>query len=722
MGLSESTERRFSAAIIFAACAVFTLMLLVLPSYFPTFDEAKYLGIGVDIWSGKGITTVFGISFVVHAPAWPLVIAAPQALFGVEAIAVGRILNAISGISIVALTGVLGWRIRPIIGAMAAAGLLALVYLHDLSRTARLDVPAGALLMLFLVVAIVAVQRGSIRWSIAAGVVFALGFLVKEIDLPFAPAPWFVGVVLGRPWRSLWRTGAAFLTVAAILVAPWFAYYASHVHVVYRLDAPLWTFIPIVAGLVVLVAIGVFVERLADGPIGTRVAGLAARLGPEGRVRAIVGWGLTLLWAGLMTYAFAKTARLTSAQFLGIDQVRLYVDQWFGALRGVAVFGLVGVGIAVASLFVDRDAPTGPGIKALLITTITGIPLILLVISVGEPPRNYLANLAIVTALAAAGWSWAVERILRTSHAWVTVGGLLALGAAGGLVLAGLTSRGPLLPTVAGAAIGAVAAILLLVAARRKRPLWAFVAPGVAVALLIGGSGLLVAHGRNTTDPPGDAGRSAIVSKSVAWIRANVPPGATIAFGEFLAYETAYNLADDYTTVQIRARLSTSALSAPDGMARTGEAPADDWVAIDIAPRNIYQFYAYRAHWLTASFARTKATYWVYTTGISTSSVSIEAALTTATGFQKLTEWSVDVPGFAPYHTSIYKVDPTNVSFDTSRLVVAPDALERLVDLVTAGGPDGKALAGRLVDEVDVQPKGPDADAALARLKAAAGR
>jgi Dolichyl-phosphate-mannose-protein mannosyltransferase len=722
VGLSETTERRFSAAIVFAACAVFTLMLLVLPSYFPTFDEAKYLGIGVDIWSGKGITTVFGIPFIVHAPAWPAVIQAPQALLGISALSVGRVLNAISGISMVAFTGVLGWRIRPIIGAMAASGILALVYLHDLSRTARLDVPAGALLMAFLVIALVAVQRGSLRWAIAAGVVFALGFLVKEIDLPFAPAPWFVGAVLGRPWRSLWRTGAAFLGISAIGVAPWFAYYAAQTQHVYRLEAPLWAFVPIVAGLIVLIAIGVFVDRIANGPLGVRVERLVARLGPEGRTRAIVGWGLTLLWAGLMTYAFAKTSRLTSAEFLGIDQVRLYVDEWFGALRGVAVFGLVGVGIAVASLFIDRSAPTGPGIKSLLIVTITGIPLILLVISVGEPPRNYLANLAIVTALAAAGWSWAVDRILRSTHAYVTVGGLVALGAAGGLVLAGLTSRGPLLPTLVGAGIGATAAVLLLLAARRDRPLWSFVGPGVAVALLIGGSGLLVAHGRNTTDPPGDAGRSEIVSRSVAWIRANIPPGSTIAYGEFLAYETAYNLATDYGTVQIRARLSTSDVAAPDGMARTGEAPADDWVAIDIAPRNVYQFYAYRAHWLIASFARTNATYWVYTTGISTSSPTIEAALTTATGFQKLAEWSVNVPGFAPYHTSIYKVDPTKVVFDTSRLVVAPDALDRLVDLMAKGGADGKALAARLVDQVDVQPPGPDADAALARLKAAAGR
>ena len=477
------------------------------------------------------------------------------------------------------------------------------------------------------------------------------------------------------------------------------------------------------AGLVVLIAIGVFVDRIADGRLGTRIGGLAARLGPEGRTRAIVGWGLTLLWAGLMTYAFAKTARLTSAEFLGIDQVRLYVDQWFGALRGVAVFGLVGVGIAVVSLVRRSWRPAAgrassrcsssrsAGSRSSCSSSRWGSRRATTSrTSPSSPPWRPRAGAGRWTA------------ILRSSHAPVTVVGLVALGAAGGLVLAGLTSRGPALPTLAGAAIGFAAAVLLLVAAQRKRPLWAFVGPGVAVALLIGGTGLLVAHGRNTTDPPGDAGRSAIVSKSVAWIRANVPPGATIAFGEFLAYETAYNVAADYTTVQIRARLSTSSMTAPDGMARTGESPADDWVAIDIAPRNVYQFYAYRAHWLTASFARTNATYWIYTTGISTSSVSIEAALTPAAGFQKLTEWSVDVPGFAPYHTSVYKVDPTKVAVDPSRIVVAPDALNRIVDLISKAGADGTALAGRLVGQVDVQPPGPDADAALARLKAAAGQ
>jgi hypothetical protein len=115
-------------------------------------------------------------------------IALPQALFGIDALFVGRVLDAISGTAIVALTGAIGWRVRPIVGAISAAGLLALIYLHDLTRTARLDVPAAALLLLYLYVAYIAFRRGSVRLGLLAGLVFAAGFLVKEIDLPFAPS------------------------------------------------------------------------------------------------------------------------------------------------------------------------------------------------------------------------------------------------------------------------------------------------------------------------------------------------------------------------------------------------------------------------------------------------------------------------------------------------------------------------------------------------------
>jgi 4-amino-4-deoxy-L-arabinose transferase-like glycosyltransferase len=721
--MSESIERRLSAAAIVAATATFGLLLVLLPSYFPTFDEAKYLGIGVDIWSGHGITTVFGAVFTSHAPAWPAIIALPQKLFGIDPLAVGRVLDAICGIAFVILTGALGWRVRPIVGAISAAGLLALVYLHDLTRTARLDVPAATLTLLYLFVAFVAFRRGSIRLGIAAGLVFAAGFLVKEIDLPFAPAPLLAATLWGVPWRSLARTGAALLGVAAVGIAPWFVFYAVKLHLVYRLDAPGWTLVPIAIGLLVTVVVAASAERIAEHAVGARISRLAGRLGPDARLRKIIGWGLTLAWSALLTYVFAKTARLTGTAFLGLDQLRLYAATWFDALRTVAIFGLAGVVLAVVALIVDPAVAAARGIRDCLIVTICGIPLILLVIAVGEPPRNYLANLAIITVLAAAGWVWALERLLRTSRTFLLVGGAGLLGGAGGVVLAGLASGYSLIFGPAGVVVGAGAAGLALALERRGVEVRPFIVPAVSLFVLVGGAGLLVGHGRNSLNRAGDVARNQAVSTEVAWIRANIPHGTKIAYGSFLAYETAYYLAADYGTTEIRARIAVSSAAAPDGLLRVGESPAgDDWIAVDSAPRNVDQFQAYRASWLTSSFKSTAAMYWVYTTGIDTSSPTIEAALSSATGFTKVVEWTFPVKGAPPLHTSIYRIDPSAISFDTSRLVFAPDALERLADLLGEDGPAGRDAAARLLSQVDVEPPGPDADAALTTLKGLAGQ
>ena len=335
--MSESIERRLSIAVIAAATLIFGLLLVVLPSYFPTFDEAKYLGIGIDIYAGHGITTVFGALFTSHAPAWPAIIALPHALFGTDPLAVGRFLDAVCGIAFVVLTGALGWRVRPIVGAISAAGLLALIYLHDLTRTSRLDVPAATLTLLYLYVAFIAFRRGSLRLGLVAGAVFAAGFLVKEIDLPFAPAPILAAILWGTSWRSIGRTAAALVAVASVGIAPWFLFYAAKAHRVYRLDAPAWTLIPIALALLVAVIVGLSAGRIATSGLGTRIEAGARRLGSERRLRLLIGWGLTLIWALLQTYAYAKTARLTGTSFLGLDQLRLYAATWFDALWVVGI-------------------------------------------------------------------------------------------------------------------------------------------------------------------------------------------------------------------------------------------------------------------------------------------------------------------------------------------------------------------------------------------------
>ena len=721
--MTESIERRLSVAVIVAATAVFGLLLVILPFYFPTFDEAKYLGIGVDIWSGHGITTVFGGLFTSHAPAWPAIIALPQALFGIDPLAVGRFLDAICGIAFVVLTAAIGWRIRPIVGALSAGGLLALIYLHDLTRTSRLDVPAATLTLLYLFVAFIAFKRGSFRLGLAAGVIFAAGFLVKEIDLPFAPAPLFAAILWGSSWRSMSRTGAAMLAVGAVGVTPWFIFYAAKAHRVYRLDSPSWTLIPIGLAVLLLVVLGLAAGRIAESGLGTRIEGTARRLGSDGRLRAVIAWGLTLLWAAAQTYAYAKTARLTGTTFLGIDQLRLYAATWFDQLAVVAFFGLTGVALSIVALIVDRDLRGAGYVRAALIATICGLPLVLLVIAVGEPPRNYLANLALLTILAAVGWLWTLERVLRTQRAELLLGGAGLLGAAGGVVLAALGGRSALVFGLIGLIIGLGVVGLALYYERRGREIRAFIVPAIAVLVLVGGTSLLVVHGRNSVNRAGDVARSQMVGAEVAWIRANIPPGTEIAYGSFLAYETAYYLAADYGTTEIRARISISDAAAPDGLLRAGETPAgDDWIAVDSAPRNVDQFMAYRASWLVAQFQATKAAYWVYTTGIDTSSPTIESALTTATGFTKVAEWTFPVAGTAPLHTSIYKIDPAAISFNTTRLLMAPDALTRLVGLLGADGAAGKSAAQRIATEVNVEPAGPDATAALAALHTLAGQ
>ena len=722
MTIGEGSERRLSGVVIAASTAIFAVLLIVLPSYFPTFDEAKYLGIGVDIWSGHGPTTVFGALFTSHAPAWPAIIALPQVLVGADPLTVGRFLDAIFGIAFVVLTGVLGWRVRPFVGAISTAGLLALVYLHDLTRTARLDVPAAALALVYLWVAFSAFRRGSIRFGIAAGLVFAIGFLIKEIDLPFAPAPLFAAILWGAPWRSLARTGAAMLGIAAAGVSPWFVYFASKSQHVYRLETPAWTLVPIALGLLVAITLGLSAGRIAESGSGRRIAGAASRLGPDGRLRVVVGWGFMLVWAILLTYVFARTSRLSGTSFLGLQQLQLYAATWFNALWIVAIFGLSGVALAIVALIVDPNLGAARGIRDYLIATICGIPLLLLVISVGEPPRNYLANLAILTILASAGWLWALERLLQSQRTILLIACAGLLGGTGGAVLARLASGQLIAFGFAGVLVGAGAVGFALGLERRGTAVRPLIVPAVVLAILVGGGGLLVAHGRNSQSRAGDIARGQAVRTEVAWIRANVPPGTKIAYGSFLAYETAYPLADQYRAIQVPARLSISSPTAPDGLLWGGEGPQSGWVAVDIAPRNVDQFEGFRGSWIRSAFLKSGATYWAYTTGIDTSSPTILAALSTATGFQEVASWTFSVSGTTPLQASIYRVDPSKISFDPTRLVFSPDALTRLVGLLAAHGASGRAAATRFSARVDVQPPGPAADAALAGLRALVGR
>ena len=121
MDSRRNADRAVPALVIAGAAVAFIVLVLAGGAFYQSFDEAKYVGLGRNLLAGRGYMTVFGSLFLTHPPAWPLILAAPEAWFGVDPLAVGRLLNALSGTGLIALTGLLAWRIRPAAAIWAAS-------------------------------------------------------------------------------------------------------------------------------------------------------------------------------------------------------------------------------------------------------------------------------------------------------------------------------------------------------------------------------------------------------------------------------------------------------------------------------------------------------------------------------------------------------------------------------------------------------------------------
>ena len=722
------SERRLSIFVIASSVVAFLVLALIVPGFYPTFDEQKYLGIGYNLWAGNGPTTVFGVTFISHSPVWSAILAAPNVAFGIDPFAWGRFLNAVSGAAIVGLGGALGWRVRPAVGALAAAGILAIPYLHDLSRTARLDVPAAALAVLYVVMGFEAIRRGSSRWAIAAGAIFAFGFLVKEIALPFAPIPFIAGILWGRPWVVLARLGAWILLTASIGMSWWFAMYAALGHRVYRLDSPVWTLIPLTIGIAVAVVLGLSAGRLAQTASGQRLATWARESAPafwRRHGRTILAWGIALAWFAVLTLVFAKTSRLKGGSLIDIEQFRLYARAWLAPMRLVVLFGALGVVLAAIALVRLRDAVQRQAILDLVIATICAAPLVLLVVTVGEPPRNYLAQIAILVAIAAAGAVWAIEGLATIKPQILLVPICAVIGLVGGVVAANLVGpnwvvRAGIVGAVLGAGVGLIPRYIVRTGRGHTNLLRSIAVATTLVVALVVAAGTLAIHVRRTH--PNANGREVAVSTVQQWLRTNIPAGATVAFPSFLGYEMALGLQGRANTLLVRARISIADPKAPEGLIRVGDGVGDDWIAVDTAPRNVNEYQAYRATWLEAQLGRGAVDYWVYSTGISTAAGTIIPALASSTGIEQVAHWTFPVPGTTPIESYVFKIDAAKVSFDTSKMYMAPDALDRLVTRLEQEVVPPVQVAQTLLDRVVVTKVSPLGEGAMTRLKALAGR
>jgi hypothetical protein len=192
----------FAIALSAAGIGTFVVLRLLAPMHFTGWDEAYYLGIGANLLAGRGLETVFGDFPSIHSPLWPLVLQVPAASLGIDPTAWGHPLVVLSAGAVIGMTAWFAWRSVHIAAPLAAAFMLAYPFLLDLAGWMGLDLPAAALTMLYVGLGIAAVRRGSFSLGLAAGLVFAAAFLIKELALPFAPVPILAGLV--RSTRIAW--------------------------------------------------------------------------------------------------------------------------------------------------------------------------------------------------------------------------------------------------------------------------------------------------------------------------------------------------------------------------------------------------------------------------------------------------------------------------------------------------------------------------------------
>jgi 4-amino-4-deoxy-L-arabinose transferase-like glycosyltransferase len=714
-----SLERRVSTLIMAAVPLLFLLFLAIAPSVNPTFDDAKYVGVGRNFLAGNGPSTVFGVVFLKHSPLWPMIIVSPERLFGIQPIVTGHVINALSGALTIVLVGYLGWRVRPAIGAIAAVLFASLPYVFDIARTAGIDLPSIALTLAYIVFGFGVVRTGSVWRAAVLGGIFAVAFLIKETILPFAVVPFILGILWGVRWTSLARTAGVTLGVASVGMSWWFVMYAGYTQRVYRADFPEWTLLPSAIAVVV-----VFVLGLAAGPIADRLnargwdAAVVRRVPSRIRSRTVLGWAAVLAWFVLLAIFFGRTPKLLGASLFDPDQIGYMIVNSLGSVRLALAFGL-GSLLLVADLVRDPRRAAQASIDV-LVATICGIPLILLVVGVGETPRHYIAELALIVLLGTIGWSHGLLRLAERDRPTAVLFGVIGAVA---IAIVGLSAIQRLSPLViAGGIAGAGAALVVLAIGLRwlrRRGRVALV--GVLVASVVFALGLGTVGVRAIRLPAqGDANETKATADTIAWIRATVPAGGAVAFGPYLSMETSIDIPAGYRAIQVRHFLAIGDAAARLGL-RGATGTPDDFVAVDVAPIKANQFNVYAASRMLSLLRNGHALYYVYPISRLNSSKSILEVLTPENGFTEIGPPRTYVGPTDTIDVHTYRVDLAALDIPADRLFIARDALERLVDRLEREPTAGAIAAGNLVDRIAPPGDGSEADL-LARLKTLAGR
>ncbi|HZC31799.1 MAG TPA: hypothetical protein VE640_00780, partial [Candidatus Bathyarchaeia archaeon] len=520
--------------------------------------------------------------------------------------------------------------------------------------------------------------------------------------------------------------------------------------------------IPLAAVLLTLAGVGLASRRIAATDRAVAAArAVLARSSPSLRTRWRLAASVVLAigWFIALTISFDRNPALRGSSLFSLAQWRAYAAAWLTPVTVAAAAYCLGAGVALVAAVRRGLRDRWPAVGDLAMGAWCGIPLVLLVIGVGEPPRNYIAEIGIVIALASCGWTWLAAHVAARSRSLdgaaidprlASVARMLlsaltgaALGFAVAFATRVVTFR---LATVAGAVTGAAVGLAWLGLQWRVRRR-AEGAPGATadvprgfrrrgsaaaaallISTLVATSTVLADHVRTYRGSATGGAQAAAVQAVTDWIDTNVPPNTSIAFGSFLGYQMGLSFDHPYRLNQIAQVIARFRANAPLGIGIYGYPPADDWVAVDAAPRNVAEFQAFQSSTVAARFRTTGARYWIVNTGTSTSAPTILAAIDPDDGLTLVASWDFPytrrgsaAPGYL--HSFIYRVDASTVSIDPGRLFIAPDALDGLVSQLEAGPQgDARAIAARLLDRVVISPTGPGDAALLDRLRRLAGR
>lgn len=714
----SNLERRSALLVIVGAVLAFLLALAIAPAVNPTFDDAKYVGIGRNVLDGVGPVNVFGSIFLKHSPVWPVLIVLPERIAGIHPIAVGHLVNMLSGAVVLILVGALGWRVRPALGALGAVTLLGQPYYFDIGRTAGIDLPSIALTFGYVLLGFVALRRRSLVLAAVAGLIFGVGFLIKETILPFAPVPFVAAVLWEVAWPSIFRLAAATLAVAALTMSWWFAMHAAYTGEVYRVAYPAWTLVPATIAIAIFVVLG-----LASESIARRLRGrgwdsrLATRL-PDGvwrHRRSIIGWLVAVGWVLLLVWVFDRTPKLLGAGLFNPDQLRAYLTGTFVAVSPIFAFGL---GTVVAFVALVRDPRTmSRAARDLLVTVVCGVPLVVLVVGVGEAPRHYIAEMALLGLTGWLGWIAGLHRIVterdRLMLVLVVLLGLVAVAVSGAAFLRHVGR----LWLIVGAAALVLAAIVGVAGAiwlARRGRLWS-VGPAIVLAALLLLAGATTVGRAARLPGTLDAVEMATAARVNAWIRENVPAGSVVAVGPYLSMETAMDLPSGYRAIQIRHFLTIGDPAAPLGLRSEGLVDGD-WIAIDVAPYKANQFNVFEARQVTRLVEQNRPVVYVYNLTRKRSSLSILGVLTPENGFTEVASWSYPLLSDT-IETHVFEIDHERFAIDRNRMFISPEALDRLAVMLEREPEEGRLTAANLLGRI-VRPADGSLDVGLARLEA----